>query len=79
MAKKGCQNALTKIFAIEKLSAAVLFSLLVGYELISYYYRANQITEYVLNIRWQSIEYKLILREAASRREQFQVISESVY
>ena len=36
MANKGCQNAQNKIFAIEKLSAAILFSLLVGYELISY-------------------------------------------
>ena len=36
MAKKGWQNTQNIIFAIEKLSAAFLVSLLVGYELISH-------------------------------------------
>ena len=34
MAKNGWQNTQNKIFAIEKLSAAILVSLLVGYELL---------------------------------------------
>ena len=49
MAKKGCQNARNKIFCDRKTLAAILFSLLVGYELISYQQRANQITEYLIS------------------------------
>ena len=48
MTKKD-QNAQTRFFAIEKLSAAILFFLLVIYELISYQQRANQITEYLIS------------------------------
>ena len=35
MTKKGCQNAQNKFFGIEKLSAAILISLQVGYELLA--------------------------------------------
>ena len=42
MAKKGCQNVQNNFFSIEKLSAAILFSLLVKYE------RVNQIAEYLI-------------------------------
>ena len=58
----------TRFFAIEKLSPAILVSLLVGYELISYkYIGVNQITEYLISVGSLYNNYNYTLTEAASR------------
>ena len=51
MAKKGGQKAQNKIFTMEKLSAGILFSLLVGYELINILLVASQSDYRILVIR----------------------------